>query len=276
MQMDSQCHNTFVQFGDFLVDYLTSDEHIVLTPDLQQLVVDFGLEYGMAFQILRPRLNAEIERARVEEKAAVQARLEAAKKAMSEKERTGSPQKVESPAFPRSPTTPSLQITPGATPGPGEIEDVVMEEIEKGALSVPAPKTLSSKGKMWWPSALTATMQQTRKLLPREANEVMSAPFFVIFWHLTTPDIAFSPQSYDNAIKSINRHISTISSWRVNPRDKPKMAEQRDELARLKARVKVLQEEKETHGSLVNGPMKRRMRLESGKWFGKGECHYLV
>ncbi|AFR93442.1 THO complex subunit 2 [Cryptococcus neoformans C23] len=263
------CHNTFVQFGDFLVDYLTSDEHIALTPDLQQLVVDFGLEYGMAFQILRPRLNAEIERARVEEKAAVQARLEAAKKAMSEKERTGSPQKVESPAFPGSPTTPSLQITPGATPGPGEIEDVVMEEIEKGALSVPAPKTLSSKGKMWWPSALTATMQQTRKLLPREANEVMSAPFFVIFWHLTTPDIAFSPQSYDNAIKSINRHISTISSWRVNPRDKPKMAEQRDELARLKARVKVLQEEKETHGSLVNGPMKRRMRLESGKWFGK-------
>ncbi|WVN86680.1 uncharacterized protein L203_101852 [Cryptococcus depauperatus CBS 7841] len=266
------CHNAFIQFGDFLVDHLTSDEHITLTPNLQQLIVSYGLEYGTAFQILRPRLNVEIGRVKMEEKAAVQARLTAAKKAISEKDKStpASPQKEGSPALPvetSTPSTPTVKLT--LTPVVTEGEDVIMEETDKNGLNVPPPKNQSGKGKMWWPSALTPTMQQTRKLLPREANEIMSAPFFVIFWHLTTSDIAFSPESYDNAIKSINRHISTVSSWRINPREKNKVVEQQDELARLRARAENLTKEKELHGNAVNGPMRRRMRMESSKWFGK-------
>ncbi|TYJ56712.1 hypothetical protein B9479_002643 [Cryptococcus floricola] len=275
------CHNAFIQFGDFLVDNLTSNEHVNLTPDLQQLYEDFGLEYGMAFQILRPRLNAGIEKSRQEEKAAVQARLDAARKAMNGKDAeqsatasasgATSPSKAEdSPLAPGSPvpSTPPMVSTPAP-----EGDDVVMGDGENivSAGTVPVPKA-GSKAKAWWPSALTSTMHQTRQLLPKDANDVMSAPFFVIFWHLTTSDISYSSKSYDTAIKAIQRHISTVSSWRINtniPGAKTKIHEQQDELARLRSRVEVLKKESVTHGNFVNQTMKRRLKLESGKWFGK-------
>ncbi|WWD09899.1 hypothetical protein V865_008028 [Kwoniella europaea PYCC6329] len=71
------CHTTFMQFGDFLVEQLSSEEQLSGTPNLQELVNDFGLESGIAFQILRPRLNAELERAKAERDADVKKRLEA-------------------------------------------------------------------------------------------------------------------------------------------------------------------------------------------------------
>ncbi|WVQ98958.1 hypothetical protein IAU59_006090 [Kwoniella sp. CBS 9459] len=262
------CHTAFMQFGDFLVEQLSSEEHMSTTPDLSELVEEFNLEYGMAFQILRPRLNAELERMRSDEKAAFQKRLLAEKKAMTD--RLASPQKEGTP-LPSPPKS--------ATPLPEDTEDVNMEEIkveqvngdklaEGGAVVVPAPRS-AGKAKAWWPSALTATMQQARRLLPREANEVMSAPFFVIFWHLTMSDISYSAESYDEAIRSINRNISNVSGWRIMAKDKSALSEQQAELNRLKARVGVLQKEKESHQAQVNGPSRRRLRLESSKWFGK-------
>ncbi|WWD16138.1 hypothetical protein CI109_100563 [Kwoniella shandongensis] len=267
--VQDSCHTAFVQFGDFLVEQLSSEEHMSLTPDLIELVNDFGLEYGMAFQILRPRLNSELEKMKSEEKAAVQKRLLAEKKAMSE--RTNSP-------------STGAEGTPLPVPAAAQAEgdDVVMEEVKEEqvngngeaekpneSITIPGSKAVGGKAKLWWPAALTSTMQQARKLLPRDANEVLSAPFFVIFWHLTMSDIAFSAESYDDAIKAINRNISVVSGWRINPKDKPALTEQQAELSRLKARVSVLSKEKEVQGALVNGPNRRRLRLESAKWFGK-------
>ncbi|OCF36409.1 hypothetical protein I316_01658 [Kwoniella heveanensis BCC8398] len=261
------CHTAFMQFGDFLVEQLSSEEHMSTTPDLVELVEKFNLEYGMAFQILRPRLNAELERMKSDEKAAFQKRLLAEKKAMTD--RLASPSKEETP-LPSPPKS--------ATPLPEDMGDVNMEDVKveqvngdkpaEEVVAVPAPRS-AGKAKAWWPSALTSTMQQARRLLPREANEVMSAPFFVIFWHLTMSDISYSAESYDEAIKSINRNISIVSGWRIMAKDKVALSEQQAELNRLKARVGVLQKEKESHQALVNGPSRRRLRLESSKWFGK-------
>ncbi|KAK8869600.1 hypothetical protein IAR55_000167 [Kwoniella newhampshirensis] len=264
--VQDSCHTAFVQFGDFLVEQLSSEEHMTLTPDLIELVNDFGLEYGMAFQILRPRLNAELEKMRADEKAAVQQRLLAEKKAMADRTNSPSTGNEGTPL----PFSPAAQV---------EGEDVTMEDVKEehvngnGDAEKPT-EVLSSAGpkgklKLWWPAALTPTMQQARKLLPRDANEVMSAPFFVIFWHLTMSDIAFSSNSYDDAIKAINRNISVVSGWRINPKDKSALTEQQNELSRLKARAAVLSKEKEVQGALVNGPNRRRLRLESAKWFGK-------
>ncbi len=90
----------------------------------------------MAFQILRPRLHAELDRVKMEEKAAVQKRLAAEKEALSQ--RTASPTKDVSPALP-SPKSASMQLDGD------ESGDVVMEDgkevVPNGtALSIPPPK----------------------------------------------------------------------------------------------------------------------------------------
>lgn len=95
------------------------------------LVNDFGLEFAMAFQILRPRLNAELDRIRSEEKAAVQKRLAAEKQALSQ--RIASPTKE----VPPSPKTVSMQLDDEL----GDIVEDVKEEMANGML-IPPPRSV--------------------------------------------------------------------------------------------------------------------------------------
>ncbi|WVQ78452.1 hypothetical protein IAT38_000538 [Cryptococcus sp. DSM 104549] len=265
-------HNTFIQYGDFLNEYLSADDHVNTTSDLFELITEYNLEYGMAFQILRPRLTAEIDRAKLEDKATAQKRIQQAKRMMSDRSGSEPLSELSADYFaPPSPLSPVVATVP--TPGSTlEGDDVAMEDGEKEKVaeqSVPAPKAASVKPRtVWWPAALTPTMSTAKKLLPKEVNEVMSAPFFVIFWHLTTPDISFSAESYNNAIKAINRHYATVKAWRVNTDNKSAVADQQGELARLRARVDVLNREKEAQAAAVV-PNRRRLEAECSRWFGK-------
>ena len=123
-------------------------------------------------------------------------------------------------------------------------------------------------------------MKQARELLPHPINDVLrcvnrllrrrqidgSASFFVIFWHLTASDIHFSSQSYDDAISHIERLESEVGGWRTTA-----VSEQKAERARLKARGQVLKTERDKQKAFVSGPMRRRLRAESPRWFGKSE-----
>ncbi|KAK4687040.1 THO complex subunit 2, partial [Tremellales sp. Uapishka_1] len=245
--MQDSCHDVFIQYGDLLADQLSPEEHIATIPDLATLVSDFGLEYGMAFQILRPRLNAEVDKAKSLDKAAVHRRLVAEKEALSQK---------------RVVITPADDVE---VHSPSKKDDVVMEEeAEKVAdvQNVPALRP-SSRAKVWWPSALTDTMQQARSLLPSDVNDVLSAAFFVIFWHLSVSDISFSLESYTRSIERIRRLENVVAGWKQNT------ADNRTERARFKARIDQLEKERDAQQAMVNGPNRRRLRLESSKWFGK-------
>jgi THO complex subunit 2 len=78
------------------------------------------------------------------------------------------------------------------------------------------------------------------------------------------PDIAFSAESYQKAIDKVNAMEKEVASWRMS-----NTTEQKAERARLKARAEMLTKERDAHAAMVNGPNRRRLRLESGKWFGK-------
>jgi THO complex subunit 2 len=59
---NEQVHDIFIQYGDLLSEQLTPDELINYIPDFATLTNDFGLDYNMAFQVLRSRLHAQITR----------------------------------------------------------------------------------------------------------------------------------------------------------------------------------------------------------------------
>ncbi|WVR05355.1 hypothetical protein IAU60_002369 [Kwoniella sp. DSM 27419] len=263
--VQDSCHTAFMQFGDFLVEQLSSEEQMSGIPDLAELVKDFGLEFGTAFQILRPRLNAELERVKADEKAAIQKRLLAEKEAMNGRLQSPSVEEVGEPSI-GSQTTPQLDVVMAEAVKAETVDGPQLASSANGG-TVPEPKP--AKPKLGWPSALQQTIDQAKELIPKEANDIMGSAFFVIFWHLTMSDIAYSAVSYDAAIKSIKRNISNVSGWRIMAKDKTALAEQQAELVRLKARVGVLEKEKDSHQAVVNGPNRRRLRLESSQWFDK-------
>lgn len=83
-------------------------------------------------------------------------------------------------------------------------------------------------------------------------------------------DISFSAESYSSAINRITAYEKDVATWRMKSSDEP---EQKAERARLRARIAVLSKERDVQSAAVNGSMKRRLRLESSRWFGKSESH---
>ena len=68
---------------------------------------------------------------------------------------------------------------------------------------------------------------------------------------------------YQKAIDKITALEKDVSGWRTTA-----TKEQKDERARLKARVEALTKERDAQSTLVNALNKRRLRQESSKWFG--------
>ena len=103
---------------------------------------EFGLDFALAFQILRPRLNAELDRAKSEEKAAVQKRLAAEKEALSQRNASPtSPTKDMSPALP-SPKSALMSLEGDEQ---GDITMVESKELMGNdfTLNVPPPKLVN-------------------------------------------------------------------------------------------------------------------------------------
>lgn len=125
-------HGTFIQYGELLAEHLSSDEHINATPNLGSLVSEFDLDFVMAFQILRPRLNAELQKAKSAKEAAMRLKIAAAKEAGT----------IASPIRDSTPL-PSPTLSTKDLPEDG---DVAMKEEQNGDQdhsTIPAPKATS-------------------------------------------------------------------------------------------------------------------------------------
>lgn len=129
----------------------------------------------MAFQIVRPRLTAELEKVKAAHKEAVAKRLQTERTALNLK--LNSPTRPASPlpsAGLASPTLSTMQLDgdEGSQADEEEVKEEVIEEAkDSNPILVPAPRT--ARKRAWWPVALTKTMRQVRDMLPQSVNEVM-------------------------------------------------------------------------------------------------------
>lgn len=123
-----------------MAEQLSGEEHIAKIPDLIALVSDFHLDYAMAFQILRPKLKAEFEKIRSDEKAAVQKRLIAEKLVLNAKLNSPTSATTPLPASPTASTAEGEEETMQEASGVGGEEDVKMTDPS----AVPPPRAVST------------------------------------------------------------------------------------------------------------------------------------
>jgi hypothetical protein len=90
----------------------------------------------------------------------------------------------------------------------------------------------------------------------------------VIFWNLSTSDIAFSATTYKTAIARISAYDKEIASWRGG-----NLGQQKDERKRLKDRVEVLIKERDAQSAYVERTRKR-LRMEAPTWFDQSESGF--
>jgi hypothetical protein len=122
-------HDIFIQYGDLLGEQLTPDELVNSVPDFATLTNDFGLDYSMAFQILRSRLRTQITKEDDDKLALLREKLKAQKGASTNATGTLTP-----PLSP-TPVTPPLFFT--------ELPEEKATGDQPNGVSVPGPKQVS-------------------------------------------------------------------------------------------------------------------------------------
>jgi THO complex subunit 2 len=132
-----QVHDIFIQYGDLLGEQLTSDELINSVPDFATLTNDFGLDYTMAFQVLRARLHAQITKDDDDKLALLREKLKAQKEASTGNAGTGT---ITPPISP-TPATPPLLPTELDEQKPSV--DMINGDHPNG-VTVPGPRPVSS------------------------------------------------------------------------------------------------------------------------------------
>jgi THO complex subunit 2 len=114
-------------------------------------------------------------------------------------------------------------------------------------------------------------MQETTRLLPEGVGSLMRSPFFVTFWQLTLADIDHSSESYEQAIKRISQMEKEISGWKARVLQsghfvQKEIPENRQEIARLIARRRVLESERIKQKARKEQTLER-LQAESQSWF---------
>jgi THO complex subunit 2 len=122
-----------------LAEQLSTEELINLIPDLATLIEDFGLDYGMAFQVLRARLKVQIAREDNDKLTLLRERLKAQKEASSNNLNTNGG--TLTPPLSPTPLTPPLAVI---TLPDGSKADTDMDGAQPNGESVPGPKMVSS------------------------------------------------------------------------------------------------------------------------------------
>jgi hypothetical protein len=115
------------------------EEHLDLIPDLAELVNDFKLDFALAFQIIRPKLNAAYERNRQEDRNRMEAKLAAEKERAAAEVQNSTSSEIAGLKSPLvSPSSPTLQFE--TLHGESEVNGTAGENTSHG---VPPPKTAS-------------------------------------------------------------------------------------------------------------------------------------
>lgn len=138
-------HDIFIQYGDLLGEQLSGEELVNFVPDFATLTGDFGLDYPSAFQVVRSRLQAQIEKEDNDKMALLKEKLLAQREAAKA---NGGP----------APTTPPLSpvaLTPPLSPAEGGFKELAPNGDHPNETSVPAPKPVSPRRQLFDRKELT-------------------------------------------------------------------------------------------------------------------------
>ncbi|GAA6028291.1 hypothetical protein JCM8097_006959 [Rhodosporidiobolus ruineniae] len=285
-----QNHAILFQLTELLGSLTTPDELAALVPPVEQLLAEYKLDAGVAFDIARPKLRkalkdgddadtAAYEKEQAAKRRALAAKLQRAKEessaspapasaAKKDKEEEGGDVKMEEAGESGTPPPPS-SLAAAEGKKVEENGDVAMGEAgtppaAAAAVAAEAVEASSVEPVNPWHPGLVEVIENVAEELPRDARERLGAPFFVTFWQLTLYDLLYPKKRYDTEIerlKHLQREAATLGNVKPDERDKF--------ISKVVQLAVGLQEEAAKHLAARN-VVARRLTRESKHWFVDG------
>ncbi|KAL8979668.1 MAG: hypothetical protein Q9205_005058, partial [Flavoplaca limonia] len=260
-----EVHRVLTQYLDFMRTNLSVAEFDSLVPGVSNLILEYGVQPGVAFWISRTSVSAAMAEYDAQHPnnpssiklSPVKELVEAeALKTVSQPSGTG--QAAQDPTS-TSDDSPKLEV---------EKPPVDMKDIEHGSTSNPAnssPDSDQSQIQQPWHPVLREIMDRLSRTLPSEMWEGVSPSFFVTFWQLSLCDLQVPAKSYQHEQDRLKAKVDNINKDRTDVSLAGTQRKERDKKLILDLVDRLASEHKER----VNAYQRTRVQLGKEKtvWF---------
>ena len=237
-----EIHRALTQYLDLLHSNLSSAEFGHLVPDVVSLMVDFGVDPGVAFWICRPSITREMtefDKAKLPDVSMEDARPTSAADAGAGRSATSVTVQAERSApktgLKRMASDSSLPKSTVLADGDSEMRDVVSSP---EVTNEPAATEVDGDPEPWHPT-LSSLMGRLKGSMSEETWINLSPSFYTTFWQLGLYDIQVPTKSYEEevtrlknkwmAVRDDRSDMSIAGSVRKD-RDKKQLTETQDRL----------------------------------------------
>ncbi|KAH0562451.1 hypothetical protein GP486_002854 [Trichoglossum hirsutum] len=264
-----EIHRVLAQYLDLLRSNLYIKDFDSIVPDVTSLMLDFGIEPGIAFWISRPSIVHEMKesdkgkaKAMAEQKQ-LQKGLEKAKAIDATKgsdtEMIVQPQDDDN-AVPKAPDdTEKHKVDPE---GDTEMKDPTITPDEPSPSAV---ATVANEVQEPWHPVLKSLMTKIRPALPEKTWSILSPPFYLTFWQLSLYDVSVPTKSYDEETTRLKNRLMLLRDDRSDLSQAGIAKKEKSQKLVLETQDRLHVEMREHIRSFSE--TKNRLRKEKDHWF---------
>lgn len=261
-----EVHRVLAQYLDFMRTNLPVSEFDMLVPGVSDLIIDFGVEPGIAFWLSRTSICAAMSKhdgpysngqsnskqSPVKELPEAEA-LKVMPRAYAQGQRSPSQ---------NQPSTPDLSVESEAEKPEVEMKDI--NQADTIQLD-PSPTPIPSQVQQPWHPVLREIMQRLSSDLPSKMWKHLSSSFYVTFWQLSLRDLQVPASSYEEEQKRLKDKIDKINKDRTDVSMAGTQRKERERRAVLEMKDRLTAEHKDE----VQAYARTRSRLQKEKtsWF---------
>ncbi|KAL8694712.1 MAG: hypothetical protein Q9224_003518 [Gallowayella concinna] len=261
-----EVHRVLAQYLDFMRTNLSVSEFDSLVPGVSELILDFGVEPGIAFWISRTSICAAMAKLDGPYSNGLPHSKQSPVKELQELEAL----KVVPPAHglgqgslsQNQPPTPDLGAKTEA-----EKPEIEMKDIDQAdAVQLdPSPTSAPSLVPQPWHPILREIMQRLSSALPSEVWKHLSSSFYVTFWQLSLRDLQVPASSYEEEQKRLKEKIDKINKDRTDISIAGTQRKDREKRAILEMKDRLTAEHKDEVQSYAR--TRSRLQKEKTSWF---------
>ncbi|KAL8856596.1 MAG: hypothetical protein Q9178_006825 [Gyalolechia marmorata] len=261
-----EVHRVLTQYLDFMRTNLSVSEFDSLVPGVSDLILEYGLQPGIAFWISRTSVSA----AMAEYDALHPNNPSNAKQSPVKEPLEAEVLKVDtqSPNGGQVSASQDLASTSNNSPGPeaGKPE-VEMKDLEQDTIRPrnSSPASEQSHAQQPWHPVLRDIMDRLYHALPAETWEFVSPSFYVTFWQLSLCDLQVPAKSYQQEQDRLKSKVDNINKDRTDVSMAGTQRKEREKRLILDLVDRLASEHKER----VNAYQRTRVQLgkEKTSWF---------
>lgn len=221
-----EVHRVLTQYLDFMRSNLSTPEFDALVPGVSSLIIDFGLEPGIAFWISRASIAAAMSEPEITHPVKASGPKQSPVKELMEaealdpnsqsQEQTAHSQEHGQP-YPNGNQNEGKDVAVDVN-GIVESEksEVEMKDVDQAENAQPVPSAASSppQAQSPWHPVLQEIMDRLQSFAPASQWGYVSVSFYVTFWQLGLRDMQVPARSYETEQNRLRNKLQTISSDR--------------------------------------------------------------